>query len=282
MSTKTLTSAVLRGIGQVFLQNNQITGIIFLVGIFCASWQAGIAAIMGSFIGTKTAELMGYNQEDIEDGLYGYNAVLSAIAIMVFFKFTLITLITLVLSSIASTLIMRSMHKRGWYPYTFPFVLSSWIFIAGLKVFHVAEYIPLNLFQATAPGVLYGITRGFSQVMLLGSVLTGVIFLVGILFNSFKSGLYALLGSIVGFTVAAIIFPNMYSPILLGFFGFNAALCGIAFAERKPNSMVFAIIAMILSVFIMRGFMWYSILGLTAPFVFSVWISARTKKVLHA
>ncbi|HET7641476.1 MAG TPA: urea transporter, partial [Ktedonobacteraceae bacterium] len=38
---------LLRGTGQVMFQNNPITGLLFLIGIFYNSYQFGIAAVIG-------------------------------------------------------------------------------------------------------------------------------------------------------------------------------------------------------------------------------------------
>ena len=47
--------AVLRGIGQVFFQENALTGICFVLGIALSSPWMAIAVLVGSAIGTATA-----------------------------------------------------------------------------------------------------------------------------------------------------------------------------------------------------------------------------------
>ena len=58
-----------RGIGQVMFQNNALSGIIMLLGIFLNSWQIGLLALAGNGAGILTAYLSGYKQEDIRAGL---------------------------------------------------------------------------------------------------------------------------------------------------------------------------------------------------------------------
>ena len=44
-----------RGIGQVMFQNNALSGLFMLIGIFLNSWQMGILAVCGNIISTLTA-----------------------------------------------------------------------------------------------------------------------------------------------------------------------------------------------------------------------------------
>ena len=75
---------ILRGVGQVMLQNNALTGLLFLAGIFYNSWLMGLGAIAGNFISTISAKFLKYSEEDIKNGLYGFNGTLVGIAIWFF------------------------------------------------------------------------------------------------------------------------------------------------------------------------------------------------------
>lgn len=44
-----------RGIGQVMFQNNALSGLLMLIGIFLNSWQMGVLAVSGNIISTLTA-----------------------------------------------------------------------------------------------------------------------------------------------------------------------------------------------------------------------------------
>jgi urea transporter len=110
---------------------------------------------------------------------------------------------------------------------------------------------------------------GFAQVMFQPSVVTGVIFLIALAINSPKSAILAFIGSFVGMAIAiAFSFPT--SLINIGFFGFNAVLCGIALKDKKLFYPVFAII---ISVFLTHIMLNLNITPLTAPFVFATWIA---------
>lgn len=54
-----------RGIGQVMFQNNALSGLLMLIGIFLNSWQMGILALNGNIISTLTAYFSGYGRDDV-------------------------------------------------------------------------------------------------------------------------------------------------------------------------------------------------------------------------
>ena len=74
---------IARGIGQVMLQNNALSGALMLAGIFFSSWQMGLLIIGETVCSTLAAYLMGYSRADIRDGLYGFNGALAAVLLSV-------------------------------------------------------------------------------------------------------------------------------------------------------------------------------------------------------
>jgi urea transporter len=93
-----------RGIGQVMFQNNALSGLLMLIGIFLNSWQMGLLAVSGNIISTLTARISGYDCDDIKNGLYGFNGTLVGIAVGVFMLLTVSSLMLMAIASCASTL----------------------------------------------------------------------------------------------------------------------------------------------------------------------------------
>lgn len=92
-----------RGIGQVMFQNNALSGLLMLIGIFLNSWQMGILAVSGNIISTLTAYFSGYGCDDIKNGLYGFNGTLVGIASGVFMELSLSSLLLMTVASCMST-----------------------------------------------------------------------------------------------------------------------------------------------------------------------------------
>ena len=279
MSNTDFTKSVFRGIGQVMLQNNALTGLTFTVGLFCASWLAGVGALVGSIIGTKVAELSGYDENEIKDGLYGFNGALVGVALLFYFKINLVLLSVLVVAAAISTLIMHTMRRHGYAPYTFPFVITTWISFLCIKTLNVVSPVFHSAVSFLNTTIFSGVSLGFSQVMLQASIITGVLFFIGILLNSGLSALYAVLGSLAGLFFGQMFFPTLFADLSLGIFGFNGVLCGLAFTDKKWHSIFFALLAVVLSVVIMRGFLALNIIALTAPFVLATWATFALREV---
>lgn len=272
MKYKDFTITIFRGIGQVMLQKNAITGLVFLIGIFWVFWLYGIGAFIGSLVGTLTAMFLKYNEQDVLDGLYGFNGTLVGIAMLLFFEPTVLTFVILIIAVCVSSIVMNFMHERKLYPYTFPFVLTTWVFVILIKFLNLLPSALLEVMNFAKIDFLSGISLGFSQVFLQASIVTGILFFIAILINSRISSLYALLGSVVGLLVGISFFPSSVTLMSTGFFGFNGVLCGIAFADKRWSSFIFAIIAIVLSVVIVYDFVTLGLIALTAPFVFATWI----------
>ncbi|MDN3510380.1 MAG: urea transporter [Candidatus Jettenia sp.] len=271
MNLKNFVEIILRGISQVFLLNNAITGILFLIGIFYNSWMMGTGAIIGVFVGTLTALFLKYYRSDINQGLYGYNGTLVGLAIVYFFGFNTPSVIAIFFGSILSSILMRVMSIRGMPPYTAPFIISTWI---ALSLLVKLSIIPLQMTQspdADALKIIPAVSKGIGQVMFQGDTVTGIAFFIGLLISSRISALYALLGSVLG-VIVAFAFSLPLAMINIGLFSFNGVLCGIAFSHKKWNSIIPAIVSIVISIFMTYGIINLGIIGLTSPFVISTWL----------
>ncbi len=280
MSIRNFTEIIFRGISQVFLLNNVITGILFLIGIFYNSWTMGIGAVIGVLIGTSIALLFKYKQSDIQQGLYGYNSTLVALAVIYFFGFNRVSLATAVFGSILSTIIMQRMMKWRLPPYTAPFIITTWILMSILLSLNIITLRVLPLPIAHTLEVIPAVSKGIGQVMFQENTITGIIFFIGILVSSRISAFYTLLGVLLG-AITALACSLPLNMINIGLFGFNAVLCGIAFSSKKWSSLILGIMSIPASVFMTYGMTNVGIITLTAPFVISTWLALLVKKGIN-
>lgn len=280
MSLLPVLKAILRGIGQIMLQNNALTGLLFLAGILYNSRVMAAGVVIGVLTSTATAYVLKYDKSDIEKGLYGFNGALVGIALTFFFKLDMALILLIATGAVASSLLMHLLKKRI-PPYTLPFVLVTW----GLYLLAATtSVVSKNSQAATSAGlsVANAAAMGVGQVMFQASAITGMIFLLGILANSAKSAFFALAGSIIGIALAtAAGFEASF--IGAGLFSFNAVLCAIAFGKYAKKGFLLAIFSSAAAVFITFGMMHFNLLILTFPFVAATWIvllltSANFKK----
>ncbi len=108
--------AVLRGIGQVFFQENALTGALFVVGIALGSPLMALGAVAGSAIGWATARVLKFDESEIRAGIYGFNSALVGIATLFFFKPGAVSFILLVVGCVAAAALTRLMPAVSAVP----------------------------------------------------------------------------------------------------------------------------------------------------------------------
>jgi len=144
-----LAQAWFRGVGEVFFQDNLVTGIIFLLAILVNSRISAAFAALGSAVGLLTALLfLGGSGFWVYHGLYGFNAVLCAIAVGgVFFVFTWKSALYALVCALVGTIVMGSLSgfltPLGMPALTAPFVLTAWLFIFPKAGFQALQPVPL-------------------------------------------------------------------------------------------------------------------------------------------
>lgn len=265
----------LRGVGQVMLQNNALTGLLFLAGIFYNSWLMGFGAIVGNIISTLSAKFLKYSDEDVKNGLYGFNGTLVGIAIYFFFGVNIYTTLFIVIGAALSTIIMQVMKTR--IPtFTAPFVISTWGVMLGITLLRLTHFLSTSLPQNGSLNLFSAISTGIGQVMFQGNIVTGLLFLLSILVNSRSAAIYALYGSLLGSLLATFLALPI-AMINSGLFGYNAVLCGIALGTKKWNGFMLTTFAIILSVLLNYGLNKVGIMALTAPFVIATWVALLVK-----
>lgn len=288
------TDSVLRGIGQVMLQNNSYTGAIFLIGIFWNSRLFGLAALVGAVASTATAIALGAARAQVREGLFGFNGVLVAIALLTFLHPDALAWSYVVLAAICSTVLMAALMRAlsVWKApaLTAPFVLTALLFLLACARFgrlHATGVLPTaGLPKAasvegvvTGATVLQGLFNGLGQVFFQGSVVTGVCFAFGLFIHSRKAFAAALLGSLLGLLMGWGM--GAAEPALrAGAFGFNPALTGIAlssvFFALDRYSTVYAVLATLTTAVVFAGVSAalepLGMPALTSPFVIVVWL----------
>lgn len=271
-----------RGIGQVMFQNNALSGLLMLIGIFLNSWQMGISAVSGNIISTLTAHFSGYGRDDIKNGLYGFNGTLVGIATGIFIELSLASLLLMAVASCISTWIVRLFSFQRSLPgFTAPFILSVWILLEFCTWIVPDMLLVSDTVTDTTQGIDYFQALGFGigQVMFQGNIWTGLLFLVGVLVNSRAAAFYTVIGVLLPIPLAILLGIDA-ETLNMGLMGYNGVLCAIALGDRTLKSLVWASCSVLLSVVLQIIGMNLEITTLTAPFVVSVWVIMGIQKLV--
>ncbi|MBD5558172.1 MAG: urea transporter [Desulfovibrio sp.] len=127
----------LKGISQVFLINNAVTGLIFLVGLGVCSLWAAVYAAVGSAVALAVAIAFAADPADVTAGLFGFSPVLTAIALgCTFYKVNWRSALWAITGVIATVFIQAGMDAFmapwGLPTLTGPFCVATWLFLLPL------------------------------------------------------------------------------------------------------------------------------------------------------
>jgi urea transporter len=275
---------VFRGIGQVFFQENALTGALFALGIAVSSPLMALGAVVGAVIGTATAWILKFDKSEIHAGLYGFNATLVGIATLFFFRPGAASITLLVAGCIVATLVTWLARRYVPFPtYTGPFIVTTWVVFFLGQALGAPRVEPGGSMEGV--GYLGAVAHGVSQVMFQASIWTALLFLAGIAISDWKHACWVLLGSIVGMLVAhhhttaaaraldpeSLVDRGLLENIRLGLYGYNATLAAVAlFLWRR--SVIPPLLGMLLSVPLTELIPLLGLPALTAPFVLATWL----------
>lgn len=141
-------------IGQIFFQDNWISGYLIILGMTLHSRVSAGMALLGALVAAATAVLSGGPEGAIRDGLFGYNAALTAIALGGFFlALNWASVLYAVFGAIISTWLWASvaifLGPIGMPVLTSTFVLVTWMMLLGQYGF--AALIPVAPADADSP-----------------------------------------------------------------------------------------------------------------------------------
>lgn len=275
---------VLRGVGQVFFQENAFTGVCFLLGLLVSSPLMAVGGLVGAVLGAATAKVLKFDPAEIDAGLYGFNSTLVGIATLFFFKPTAGALAFLVVGCIAAAPLTLAARRYVPFPtYTTPFILTTWLIFGLGRAVGLAPVAPGSPLGSV--GYLGATFNGVGQVMFQASLWTGLLFLAGIALSEWRHAAWVLAGAILGaltgsFHLTAtirtldperLVERALSENIELGLYGYNATLAAVAlYLWRK--SLIPPLLGVLLSVALTELVPLLGVPALTAPFVLATWI----------
>lgn len=274
--TASLASIILKGLGQIMVQENAVTGFLFLIGIFYGSFIMGASALLATVCGTATALLLKYDKSEIEKGLYGFSAALVGVAVMLFLKPVILSWIFIIIGSSLAAIIQHFFIKRKIQVFTLPFVLVTWVIILFTSIYFtdMMSNSP-SAIVSTIDYFTFGF-NGYGQVIFQDNFVSGLLFFIAVFISSPISALYGLAGGILS-AIIAFNFSVPINDISIGLFSFNAVLCAIVFADNKIKDGIWVLLSVLLSLFVSLLLAEFNVPQLTFPFVVASMITLFLK-----
>ncbi len=151
-----LLAALPIGFGQVFLADKLIAGTLVLLAVAICTPLGGIVGLVGGFLGVVAGLILGIVPEDLYAGLWGYNSVLSAMAIGgIFYAPTLRSFLVGAVCAFFSALVVPVLAFIFTEPFglpvlTLPFCVATIAFFALLRR-SLSSLVPVALYAITSP-----------------------------------------------------------------------------------------------------------------------------------
>lgn len=140
LSFTDLFHSFFNNVAEIFLIDYWWSGAIMLMALLVAGPKVMLAAAGGSIVGTCTAWAIGAPADLVQEGIYGYNAVLVGIALGgALLPITPLNLVYAALACAVSTGLTAALTNFfapfGGHTFTWPFNLTTWAFLAAVPAF---------------------------------------------------------------------------------------------------------------------------------------------------
>ncbi|MFS1933223.1 urea transporter [Vibrio splendidus] len=116
----------LKGISQVSFINNELSGLVMLFAVAFNNAKHAMWVVTAVVISTLFSNMIGVPNEYLEQGLYGYNAVLVTLALVLYQQ---ITWPLIIVGILFTCLITLGFHTFSLLPLTAPFIISAWAIV---------------------------------------------------------------------------------------------------------------------------------------------------------
>lgn len=270
--------ATFKGIGQIMLQENFITGILFSIGILIGDFWMGVAVILASLVASLLATFLQYPTDDVFEGLYGFNAALVGAAALLFLKSDhWITWLIVILGAVLATLLFQFFRRQKLNVFTLPFILITWMFLFLIHTLFPEVLVTSASKNLNSFNWIFVLIKGFGQVIFQDQIIPCIFFAIALGYATPKGAVYGIMAS--GF--ASLIAWLLEAPIDVigsGIFGFNAVLCVLVFANQPLKNVSWALLSVLLALVIQYIFRYLQFPELTFPFVAASIITLDIKK----
>lgn len=255
---------VCTGYAQVYFSRRWLIGLIFCAATFIVPAQ-GAAGLAGLLLANLFALLLGLSREQIRQGYFAYNGLLTGLALGLTYSMNVYFAIMLALVSLLCVLVaavVRALHDRYLFipVLSIPFVITSWIAIlAGQKfqgLIYTTSPFEVSFLAGVFPETFEYVIRTLGAAFFQLSVPAGLLVAAGLFLYSRQAFFLAVVSILVS-SRFYILLGGAPSDLNGSWIGFNFALTAIAtggyFVVPGIGSYILGISAALLSALVAAG-----------------------------
>lgn len=223
------------GVSQIYFQSNVWTGLLIFLGFLVADWQMAVLVLIGTVASTVAGILVTGKTDDLQTGMQGFNGALAGAAVYTALGDQGWSYLVAVIAGAACAPVTwfvvwlfatPPLARFNLPSTTAPFCAVAGIMFVATQNIH-ARSAPHHIDDGTGESLLRSLLTNVSEVVLVNSVWSGALILLGLFVASWKVGLAGAMGSAIG-TVCAIALGESSNTIAEGLAGYSGVLTAIA------------------------------------------------------
>jgi urea transporter len=265
----------LRGCSQFCFQTNELTGLFFLAAVFVASPIASVYLLVAAFIVPAGSMIMRDRDNAEETGLPGLNPSLMAVSLPAFYQtsWTDFGMWGVLLVCVVCTVILVKLFVAVLpIPiFILPFLIIFWLVAAVAPHTDILQPITFPDLGVAHFNPLLAVLMSLGQAVYSPMVLSGILFIAGLLVSNWRHAVVALLGAIIGTLVSYYYGDVDPESVNLGLYGFNGVLAAVAAYVTCGARLRLSVLGAILATMMIPAVKDLGLQTLAAPFLFSIW-----------
>ncbi|GAB5378627.1 MAG: urea transporter [Acuticoccus sp.] len=266
----------LRGCAQMCFQSNALTGVLFLAAIAVVSPIAAVYTLVAALMAPAGRMLLGERGLVLRTGLPGLNPCLLAASLPAFFAtgWTDVGMWGVLICSVFGAIVLvHGLAAVAPFPIVaLPFLVIFWFLWAIEPYTEVLQPLDLATLPTEGFGVFTAILRSLGEAVFSPTVLSGALFLCGVLIGAWRHAIIALVGASIGTLVAYYYSHADPATVELGLYGFNGVLAGVGGYILCGGKLRLAILGSVLATILTPLMSKFGVPSLSAPFVVATWL----------
>jgi urea transporter len=267
---------VLRGCSQLCFQSNELTGVFFLVAVLVASPIAFGYLLVAGIMAPAGRMLMGDKGAVLSTGLPGLNPCLIALALPAFFETGWTNLgmwvVLVVCVAITIVLVRVCLAILPFPTLVLPFLIVFWTLYALAPDLEVLRPIKFGVLAPDTFHPLTAVLLSLGQALFSPSILSGVLFVIGVLVSNWRHAVLAVIGAVIGTAVSYYYRDVDAGSVNLGLYGFNGVLTAVGVFVLCGGKLRLAILGALLATIMTPAIVDLGVQTLSAPFFFTTWL----------
>jgi urea transporter len=220
--------------------------------------------------------LLGERGPVLETGLPGLNPCLIAISLPAFYHtgWGNVGMWGVLLVCVASAVVLvRLLVAILPFPIAaLPFLIIFWVLYALSPYLHVLQPIVFGPAAPTTFHPLIAVLHSLGASMFAPTIVSGLLFLGGVLLSNWRHAVIAFLGALIG-TVVSTYYGNVDpAAVNLGLYGFNGVLAAVSVFAICGAKLRLAVLGALIATISMPAIAHLGVQTLAAPFVFTLWL----------